>query len=108
MSVPCVVPAPGRLSTTTGCLKDSDSFWPMRRAVRSVEAPGDCGTMIRIGRLGYCAAASAANSTMNAAVKARKAPTNRFGAFADIFFLLFFNRRLFDRDERVEPQCLVQ
>src|SRR5688572_31060305 len=45
---------PGRLSTITGCLKASCSPCATSRAVISVEAPGDCGTMMRIGRSGYC------------------------------------------------------
>src|SRR5688572_17326891 len=44
---------PGRLSTMTDCLNASFKPCATRRAVISVDAPGDCGTMIRTGREGY-------------------------------------------------------
>src|ERR1700704_1392749 len=48
--------APGRLSTTTACLVFSSICLPIRRAEMSPEPPGPNGTMILIGREGYCAA----------------------------------------------------
>ena len=51
-SVPAMPLEPGRLSTMTDCLNASLNPCATRRAVISVDAPGDCGTMIRIGRTG--------------------------------------------------------
>ena len=62
ISVPLMVPAPGRLSTITVCLKISVSRAAINRAVRSVDAPGDCGTTMRIGRDGYAVASVCANT----------------------------------------------
>jgi hypothetical protein len=44
---------PGRLSTITGCLNASLNPCATSRAVMSVEAPGDWGTMTRMGLAGY-------------------------------------------------------
>src|ERR1700693_3071872 len=59
--------APGRLSTRADCAPASVSFCQTARARISVVPPGENGTTIRIGLLGYCAAAgneaSAADST---------------------------------------------
>src|ERR1044071_4698584 len=55
--------APGRVSTTTVWPQFSVIFWPMTRAMMSVEPPGANGTIILIGLSGYlsadCAAAGA-------------------------------------------------
>ena len=39
-SLPIIVAAPGRLSTTTGCPRASPAFWPIIRARMSVVPPG--------------------------------------------------------------------
>src|SRR5687768_10410877 len=51
-----MLPAPGRLSTTTVWLNTCPSRSPTTRAAKSVEPPAPCGTTIRIGRSGYSAA----------------------------------------------------
>ena len=48
-SVPVLPEAPGRLSTTTGRPRRSESFGPTVRAMRSMPVPGVKGTMSRIG-----------------------------------------------------------
>src|SRR5262245_35497845 len=58
--MPMLPPAPPRLSTTTCCPQTSVNFWPSRRAIVSVAAPGGNGTMMRIGRPGYCCSAACA------------------------------------------------
>src|SRR5262245_39565625 len=60
MPMPMFPPAPPRLSTTTCCPHDSVILWATRRAMVSVAAPGANGTMMRIGRVGYCASAACA------------------------------------------------
>src|SRR6185369_6514109 len=60
--MPMLVPAPGRLSTTTLCPITSPIAGPMTRATRSRMAPGADGTTMRTGRLGKsrtCAQAKA-------------------------------------------------
>src|SRR4029077_1547072 len=42
-------PAPGRLSTSTGCFQASPSFWPSARATVSTAPPAANGTTIRTG-----------------------------------------------------------
>src|SRR5688500_15758336 len=58
VSAPTEPPAPGRLSMTTCCPKLSPSFWPTRRALMSLDAPGVNGTTHRTGLIGSVAAGS--------------------------------------------------
>jgi hypothetical protein len=51
-SVPMMPVAPARLSMTTGWPQASVSFWPMRRAARSIAPPGEAGTTMVICLLG--------------------------------------------------------
>src|SRR5690349_2077309 len=46
-------PAPGRLSTITGCFQVSISFCPRARATVSTAPPAANGTTIRTGLAGY-------------------------------------------------------
>ena len=51
-----MVPAPVRLSITTGWPSTAVSFWPTMRASTSVEPPAAYGTTMRKGRVGkFCA-----------------------------------------------------
>ena len=43
---PMAPPAPGRLSTKTGVLRETESFCPSARANRSLLPPGENGTTI--------------------------------------------------------------
>src|SRR3954469_22365821 len=52
-----MVAAPGRDSTTTLWPQCSVIFWPITRAMMSVEPPAANGTMILIGLSGYLSAA---------------------------------------------------
>src|SRR2546425_9659053 len=45
--------APTRFSTTTGCPRLSDSFWPTTRAARSEPPPAGKATTIFTARTGY-------------------------------------------------------
>src|SRR5688572_20090855 len=67
ISVPAMPLEPGRLSTMTVCLNASLKPCAISRAVKSVDAPGDCGTMIRIGRDGYVESAAKALPVTSAA-----------------------------------------
>ena len=58
--MPMVSAPPGRFSTTTAWPSAFDNSGERMRATVSVALPGACGTMKRIGRSGYCAAAPAA------------------------------------------------
>src|SRR5688572_26732325 len=61
--MPMVSAPPGRFSTTTlapSCLASSGAS---RRATLSVALPAACGTIMRIGRSGYCAAALPARTS---------------------------------------------
>src|SRR5687768_16684369 len=61
--MPMVSAPPGRFSTTTlvpSCLPSSGAS---RRATLSVALPAACGTIMRIGRSGYCAAALPAKTS---------------------------------------------
>jgi hypothetical protein len=51
-SVPILVLAPGRLSTTNGCPSFSDSHCPIKRATMSGEPPAPVATIKRTGRAG--------------------------------------------------------
>src|SRR5688572_16154849 len=55
-SAPIAPPAPGRLSTTTGWPKDSETRVPIIRPSRSVPPPGANGEIMRMGLLGYLSA----------------------------------------------------
>src|SRR5438067_4274210 len=64
-------PAPGRLSTVTGCASASLIFGARSRAVLSTTPPAAKGTTIRIGFAGYpCAEALVATSAITAATRA--------------------------------------
>ena len=52
ISMPRVLPAPGRLSITTLCASLSPSFWPISRARMSVAPAGGYATSIFKGRSG--------------------------------------------------------
>src|ERR1700693_1050749 len=84
-SAAMVFEAPGRLSTTNGCLSDSPSLSPSIRATMSVPPPAGAPTSRCTGRVGYaCATASIANdavTTKNASADAI-APTRGLGARA--------------------------
>src|SRR5262245_6103864 len=67
-----MVPAPGRLSTTTCCPQASVSFTPNIRASVSFPPPGGYGTMRRIGFVGY---ADAPTTKAGAAAHNGKATT---------------------------------
>jgi hypothetical protein len=56
-----VLPAPGRFSTTTGCLRRIDSSAATTRAVTSPPPPGGKGTTSLMGREGQVDCASAGN-----------------------------------------------
>src|SRR5262249_41723366 len=61
MSVPSMLPAPGRLSITNDGPRLSASFCPRMRAMTSELPPGAYGTMKRTGLAGYvCAVAAVA------------------------------------------------
>src|SRR5688572_14321839 len=62
-----IVPAPGRLSTTTCCPQLSVNFCPKSRASVSLPPPGGYGTMSRTGRAGYAPADSFAAGAAYAA-----------------------------------------
>src|SRR5687767_15479684 len=65
--MPMIPFAPGRLSTMTCWPQDSVSFWATWRAMMSGPEAGACGTMIRMGRVGYVCAVAAAAATSDAA-----------------------------------------
>src|SRR3979409_2341802 len=69
-----IVAAPGRVSTTTVWPQVSVIFWPITRAMMSVEPPGANGTMILIGLSGYLSAVCAAASVGRPAT--HSAPNN--------------------------------
>src|SRR5262249_7130167 len=57
-------PAPGRFSTSTGCLNASLRCLATMRPAMSAPEPGVSGTMMRIARVGYsCASAVPATSS---------------------------------------------
>jgi hypothetical protein len=66
-SEPIRLPAPGRLSTTMFWPSASPTCRAISRAMRSVDPPGLCGTIRRIGRLGYCCAPTGVAVASNAA-----------------------------------------
>src|SRR6266550_2693011 len=81
-SAAMVFEAPGRLSTTNGCLSVSVSFSPSMRATMSVPPPAVAPTISRTGLFGYaCAAAScvAVDIASDASAKV-VAPTSVQGA----------------------------
>jgi len=51
-SVPTLLPAPGLFSMTNCWPRRSDSHWPIRRAMMSVDPPAANGTTMRTGRAG--------------------------------------------------------
>src|SRR6185312_3385768 len=55
MPMPMVLLPPPWFSTTTGCFRRSESFWPTRRERMSAPPPGAYGTMILIGLSGNSA-----------------------------------------------------
>src|SRR4051794_31912743 len=57
-----MLPAPGRLSMTNVCPRESPSFWPSVRASTSELPPGAYGTMKRMNLVGYCVCASAGHA----------------------------------------------
>src|SRR6187551_698820 len=59
ISVPMMPLAPARSSTTICWPHASVSLWPIRRDMMSGPDPGEVEAMMRIGRVGYCAAAAA-------------------------------------------------
>src|SRR5215831_21101625 len=59
-------PAPGRFSTTTGCLKASLRCLATMRPAMSAPEPGVSGTMTRIGRVGYSCASAAPEDSRTA------------------------------------------
>src|SRR5689334_18558714 len=63
-------PAPGRLSTTTCCPRNSGSLSATMRMTMSVAPPAEYGTIRRTGRLGYawdCAASATIGNSSSAA-----------------------------------------
>src|SRR5512146_3515277 len=70
MSAPTFPPAPGRLSTTTGCPHAAASFGATRRASTSAEPPARYGTTTWIGLEGYwpdATSGSAASTVISSA-----------------------------------------
>src|SRR5687767_3685475 len=62
-------PAPGLLSTITGCFHASESFLPRARANTSLEPLGGYGTMIVTARAGNCCAQADAAESRTAAIQ---------------------------------------
>jgi len=58
-----LVPAPGLLSTITGCPRLTDICWPTERAIASTAPPAVYPTTIRIGFNGKASAACALPDT---------------------------------------------
>src|SRR5688572_26672696 len=61
--MPMVRAPPGRFSTTTLAPSWRPSSGASRRATLSVALPAACGTIMRIGRSGYCAPAPPAETS---------------------------------------------
>src|ERR1043166_1301651 len=68
--MPITVPPPGRLSTSVFCVHASCSLRAVMRAIMSLPAPGENGTIRRIGRSGYEVCASVALAASSAAAAA--------------------------------------
>src|SRR3954467_8062628 len=71
-AVPSVVPAPGRLSTTTGWPREAASSPASARAATSVNDPGTTGTMRRTVLLGKGACACARETAVRNAAAATR------------------------------------
>ena len=80
---PMPPPAPGRLSTITGCFRSFISWSPITRAITSIAPPAGAGTMIRRG-LSLAAYVSGAASARSAAHAARRFRSIRFMAFSHV------------------------
>src|SRR5262249_45521641 len=66
---------PGLFSMMTGCPSASASLGPIWRARRSLEPPGESGTMKWIGLLGYGWAAQGSAPASSAAARSRLTPS---------------------------------
>src|SRR5262245_22665244 len=82
-SMPSRPPAPGRFSTTTCALKETDSRWAAKRAMKSEPPPGAKGTMMCTGLAGQAWGAALSGRTA-AASRAKKRMVIRLRSFAII------------------------
>src|SRR6187200_2726897 len=71
ISVPILLPPPGRFSTKKDCPSRSVSHCAMKRATRSVPPPAEVATRIRTGRDGYVSATAMRDATGSAARPSR-------------------------------------
>src|SRR5262245_27820832 len=71
ISVPMLLPPPGRFSTKKDCPSRSVSHCAMKRATRSVPPPAEVATRMRTGRDGYVSAAAMRDATGSAARPSR-------------------------------------
>src|SRR5262245_52429950 len=75
-----IEPAPGRSSTTKGCLSASDRCWARTREYTSAGPPAPNGTMILTGRVGKsCANKAAGQDGISASVSANATTTTLRG-----------------------------
>jgi hypothetical protein len=98
-SAAIVFDAPGRLSTTKGCLSASVSFSPSMRATMSVPPPAGAPTISRTGLDGNvsCARGAAANATSARMASAMRTTPRRIEAAIG----------LLPSFPSLETQCLV-
>src|ERR1051325_6409286 len=99
--MPMVSAPPGRFSTTTGWPRNLAISGASRREMLSVALPAACGTIMRIGRSGNCAAELAVHRTQ-AAIKIALMPAIAASPALSHLRILDFTR------VRAGPTCIRQ
>ena len=105
-SVPTLLPAPGRFSTTNCWPSRSESHWPTKRATMSVDPPGANGTIKRTGRVGYVCPFAMSGTTGRAAAPAARCRNRRRGSLMVLSQRSFCGTSLpvpFANSERLYP-----
>src|SRR3989442_5155454 len=103
--------APGRFSTTTGTLHRALNLSPSVRARMSMPVPGENGTTIVTGRLGYvvCAAGETTYPSRPLTIVDRKS-TRLNSSHVRISYAVFFLKKKNKQEQqtcrcRAEPSC---